>query len=241
LRAAKPKELEWVSRQAYVFSLQVSKMHRDCSLNHQLRIFATGGVLSALIACQPSGSKDENSALSKLTSGDSYAMERAKAQRNPYADDFGPPAIDVSDYPTDFQSTYKDVFLVKCQRCHTAARPLNSPYLEPSGLKEEEQKRIARWKKEQPEIFQDRLVWQIGAAEGAKAGIWEQYVKRMMAKPGCNIQPADGRRIWDFLRYDSERRKTGTKAAVWAEHRRKLLANFKSSHPDRYRELYETE
>jgi hypothetical protein len=217
-----------------------SKSHRECNSIRKTPFRAAMMIFAAAVSgCSPSESGD--SPLAKVAGGESFAMERAKAQRNPYANDFGSPVVDVSGYPLEMQTTYKELFLVKCQRCHSASRALNSQYLEPSGAKEEEQAKVATWKKEQPELFTDRLVWEVGAAEGSKPGIWEQYVKRMMAKPGCNIQPAEAKLIWEFLRYDSERRKTGANAAAWAQHRRTLLTNFKGSHPDRYRELYETE
>lgn len=169
----------------------------------------------------------------------SYEAEKAKALKNPYANDFGPETVDVTGYPPELQATYKNLLTQKCARCHTPARPLNSQFVEPGGPKDQQQARIADWKAKQPEIFKDKLVWQIEGKNGAQPGIWERYVKRMMSKPGCNITPAEGKQIWEFLRYDSEKRKTGANAAKWAEHRRKLLADFKTKHPDRYRELYE--
>ena len=36
---------------------------------------------------------------------------------------------------------------------------------------------------------------------------WERYVKRMMHKPGSGISSADGKKIFDFLVYDSSVRK----------------------------------
>jgi len=170
-----------------------------------------------------------------------YEAERAKALQNPYANDFGPASIDVSSYPQEIQDTYKNLFLVKCQRCHTASRPLNSQFVEPSEPKEQHAAVIAKWKAEHPEMFQDKRVWQIEGKTASGPGIWERYVKKMMSKPGCNISPAEGKKIWQFLTYDSEKRKTGANAAKWAEHRRALLADFKAKHPDRYRELYEVQ
>lgn len=41
--------------------------------------------------------------------------------------DNGPDTIDVSQYPADQQSNYK-VFVKKCSKCHTLARPINAPY-----------------------------------------------------------------------------------------------------------------
>lgn len=171
--------------------------------------------------------------------GGSADAEKAKAL-SPYANDLGSESVEVSSYPPDMQAIYKDLFLVKCQRCHKASRALHSQFVEPAGPKEEEQARIAQWKASNPEMFKDKLVWQIEGKSGAQPGIWERYVKRMMSKPGCNIQPAEGKKIWEFLRYDSEKRKTGANAARWAEQRRNLLADFKTKHPARYEELYET-
>lgn len=185
-----------------------------------LAVFSGQGARRALAAEAPPSS--------------SYEAEKAKALKSPYANDFGPGTVDVSSYPPEIQATYRELFLVKCQRCHTSSRPLNSQFLEPSGPKEGKEGKLAAWKASNPEIFNEKLVWQ------PEANIWERYVKRMMAKPGCNIQPAEGKKIWQFLTYDSEHRKTGANAAKWAEHRRKLLADFKAAHPDRYKELYET-
>src|ERR1041385_737647 len=170
-----------------------------------------------------------------------YEAERAKALKNPYANDFGPASIDVSSYPQDIQDTYKNIFLVKCQRCHQASRPLNSQFVEPSAPKEQHAAIIAKWKAEHPEMFKEKLVWQIEGKTASGPGIWERYVKKMMSKPGCNISPDEGKKVWKFLTYDSEKRKTGANAAKWAEHRKKLLADFKAKYPDRYRELYEVQ
>ena len=66
---------------------------------------------------------------------------------------------------------------------------------------------------------------------------WNRYVKRMMNKPGCAITKAEGKAIWQFLAYDSEKRKKGANAAAWKEHRDKLVAQFKAKFPARYEEL----
>jgi cytochrome c5 len=36
---------------------------------------------------------------------------------------------------------------------------------------------------------------------------WSRYIKRMMRKPGSGISPGDGKKIFDFLAYDSSVRK----------------------------------
>jgi hypothetical protein len=170
----------------------------------------------------------------------SYEAEKAKALANPYPNDFGPTSIDVSSYPPDIQNTYKNIFLVKCQRCHQSSRPLNSQFVEPSGDKKGHAAKIAAWKTSNPEMFKDKLVWQVEGWTPSQPGIWERYVKKMMSKPGCNISQDEGKKVWQFLTYDSEKRKTGANAAKWAEHRKKLLADFKTKYPARYRELFET-
>jgi hypothetical protein len=171
----------------------------------------------------------------------SYEAEKAKALAQPYANDFGPTTIDVSGYPAEMQDTYKNLLSVKCARCHQPSRPLNSQFVEPSGDKAGHQAKIAQWKASNPEMFKDKLVWQIEGYKAGQPGVWERYVKKMMSKPGCNISQPEGKKIWQFLTYDSEKRKTGANAAKWAEHRRKLLADFKAKNPARYKELYETQ
>ena len=69
-------------------------------------------------------------------------------------------------------------------------------------------------------------------------GIWQRYVKRMMAKPGCDISKAAGKAIWEFISHDSRARKTGKNSAAWAASRGKLLADFEKNQPKRYQELY---
>lgn len=66
---------------------------------------------------------------------------------------------------------------------------------------------------------------------------WNRYVKRMMNKPGCAITKAEGKAIWQFLSYDSEKRKKGANLAAWKELRAKLVAEFKEKYPKRYEEL----
>ncbi len=153
------------------------------------------------------------------------AAEKEKAMKNPYPNDFGPDKMDVSKYSPELQAGYK-LMTEKCSKCHSASRVLNSQFIE---LKEDE---IAKFKNEQPDMLRNKQVWQV------ESGIWQRYVKRMMAKPGCNISPEDGKKIWKFVAEDSRRRKTGPSAESWGAHRKKLLADFKAGHPDRYRELF---
>jgi len=168
-----------------------------------------------------------------------FAAERAKAKLNPYANDLGPDRIDVSAYPADLQNTYRTLLIDKCARCHTAARVLNSQFVEPSGSLSEQTAKIKAWTREHPELFSDPLVWQVVPRSSSASGIWETYVKRMMAKPGAGISPVEAKKIWEFLTYDSERRKTGSRAGSWAEHRKALLSEFKKKNKARYQDLYD--
>ena len=38
---------------------------------------------------------------------------------------------------------------------------------------------------------------------------WSRYIKRMMNKPGSGISSAEGKKIYEFLTYDSSVRKKG--------------------------------
>ena len=143
----------------------------------------------------------------------------------PYANDLGPATLDVSGYPAGLQKTYKGA-LMKCAKCHSLARPLNSEFLELDT------KAIDGLTKSDPDALKDAHVLR------SEDGIWKRYVKRMMAKPGCEISTAEGKAIWEFLAHDSKERKTGKSLAKWIKHRKKLLEDFKAKHPDRYKELY---
>lgn len=156
------------------------------------------------------------------------AAEKEKAMKNPYPNDLGPDKVaDISKYTPEQQEGYK-LMLDKCAKCHAPSRPLNSQFVD---LKAAE---IEAAKKSNPEMFKDKLVWQV------EDGIWQRYIKRMMAKPGCNISNEEGKKIWKFIVEDSKRRKTGAAAAAWAAHRKKLMADFKEKYPARHKELFET-
>lgn len=166
--------------------------------------------------------------------------EKEKALTNPYPNDFGPetlPDAVLKTYPANVQAGYKKLISTKggCAQCHSAARPLNSRFVEPEGgLDDKKQEAsLAALKKAQPELFADGSVWQI------ETKIWSRYVKRMMNKPGCGIQKADGKSIYEFLSYDSIKRKTGANAAAWAAHRKGLVDQLKAKNPKRYDELKE--
>ncbi|NNN04426.1 MAG: hypothetical protein HKL90_00860 [Elusimicrobia bacterium] len=151
------------------------------------------------------------------------AAPRAAAQIFP--NDAGPTKIDVSSYPKEMQKTYAE-FQKKCSNCHTIARPINAQFVE---LNAEEE---AKARKDQPDLFTDTRL--IDVSEHA----WNRLVKRMMAKPGCPVNKMSGKRIWEFLVYDSKARKTGAKAAAWKAARLKLVEDFEKKHPDDYKRLF---
>ena len=166
----------------------------------------------------------------------SFDAEKQKALANPYANDLGPstlPADVLATYPPEAQAAYKNVLQVKCAKCHTPSRPLNSQYLEPMGKKEEKMAKIESWKKSDPELFSDKNVWQ------PETDVWQRYVKRMMSKPGCGITEPEGKAVYNFLRIDSNNRKTGRNQAAWKAHRKGLVDQFKAKYPARYKELFE--
>ncbi len=160
-------------------------------------------------------------------------MRRVHAQDGSgalFPNDLGPTTIDVSGYPKPYQETYK-VFRFKCSACHTIARPINSEYLEVT------EPEMATLKQKMPEAFQSTALIRPGV------GIWKRYVKKMMAKPGCPVG-RDGKRIWEFLVYDSKFRKTGlnlddpAKLGAWKHFRWELLQKFKAINPVRYQQLF---
>ncbi len=153
------------------------------------------GILAAVLA----------GGLSAGEMGQQFAasVEKNKALQSPYANDLGPdalPAEALQAYPDDIRKGY-DLTRMKCAKCHSAARPLNSEFTDPD--------------------------------------VWQRYVKRMMAKPGCDILSAEGKQIWKFLVHDSKTRKLGANEAKWAAHRKRLMAEFRQKYPARYHDLYE--
>lgn len=163
-------------------------------------------------------------------------LEKEKALANPYPNDLGPGNIDalVKSYPDNARKGY-ELLKLRCAKCHTPSRPLNSRFVEPEGKDEAAKKAaVEKMKKEHPEMFGDKAlgVWQI------EESIWKRYVKRMAAKPGCDIVGPEAKTIWEFLVYDSKR-KLGEGAAAWKEHREGLLKKFKEKYPKRYDELKE--
>lgn len=144
-----------------------------------------------------------------------------------YPNDMGPAEIDVSSYPKEHKQAYR-VFSFKCAACHTIARPINSQFLE---LTPEE---LEKARKDDPELFKDQKLTR------PEDKIWNRYVKRMMSKPGCPVKGEDGKKIWEFLVYDSKLRKTGENGKAFRRARAELLHEFQEHHPDGYDKLFGT-
>jgi hypothetical protein len=49
----------------------------------------------------------------------------AEGKKKVFTADKGPKTLDVSSYPKEMQENYK-IFAVKCVKCHTLARPINT-------------------------------------------------------------------------------------------------------------------
>jgi hypothetical protein len=177
--------------------------------------------------------------------------EKEKALASPYPNDFGPdklPEETLKSYPANVLDGYHILIGEKkdadgkwvynngksgCVQCHTSSRPLNSRFVEPAGGMDDaaQTAALAKMKADQPEIFKDLSIWQ------PEVKVFNRYVKRMMNKPGCTISKPEGKAIWEFLEYDGSHRKVGANAAAWAEHRKKLVGEFKEKYPKRYEEL----
>ena len=162
-------------------------------------------------------------------------LEKEKAMKEPFANDFGPASLDeavLKTYSKDAQEGYKRL-QAKCTTCHTASRPLNSQFVEADGKDgAARDAAAAKMIKEDADFAKNKHVWQL------EGGIWQRYVKRMMNKPGCTVSKDDGKLIWTFLSEDSRARKTGKNKAAWKAQREKLLSDFKAKYAKRYEELY---
>jgi len=189
--------------------------------------------------------------LSTLNAARAEMSEKEKALASPYPNDLGPDRLPddvVKSYPDNVQEGYHILIGEKkdaagkwvynngksgCVQCHTSSRPLNSRFVEPEGGMDDakQQANLDKWKAANPEIFKDITVWQ------PEVKIFNRYVKRMMNKPGCNIEKAEGKKIWEFLEYDGSHRKVGENAKKWAAHRHDLVEQFKAKYPKRYEEL----
>lgn len=202
------------------------------------RIVSLGLAVFMITAAGSYTSLDAASASKGKAKKSAAALEKEKALAHPYPSDFGPDSVDIKSYPKNVQAGYK-VLTVKCAQCHSPSRPLNHRFVELEYKGKEKGKKgkaakkanVAKLKKNKPHLFKDRTVWQI------EGGVWKRYVKRMMAKPGCNITRKEGKKIWEFLVYDGNRRKLGKNEGKWKKFRKKLVSDFEKDHPKRYEEL----
>jgi cytochrome c5 len=64
---------------------------------------------------------------------------------------------------------------------------------------------------------------------------WSRYIKRMMRKPGSGISAGDGKKIFDFLAYDSSVRKK----KMLDEKLAKATAEEKKAAEDKLKELHD--
>lgn len=162
-------------------------------------------------------------------------LEKEKALASPYPSDLGAETIDVGGYPAPHQAGYK-LMLARCAQCHQPSRPINHRFVEPEGGKDEaaQAKAIEAMKGKNPEMFKDHTVWEVDVR------VWARYVNRMMNKPGCKISKEEGKKIYEFMVFDSLKRKTGANAKAWEANRKKLLQDFKKKYPARYEELEKT-
>jgi hypothetical protein len=64
---------------------------------------------------------------------------------------------------------------------------------------------------------------------------WSRYIKRMMYKPGSNISAGDGKKIYEFLAYDSSIRKK----AMLDEKLAKAKPEDKTSNETKIKELHD--
>jgi len=64
---------------------------------------------------------------------------------------------------------------------------------------------------------------------------WSRYIKRMMRKPGSGISAGDGKKIYDFLTYDSSIRKK----AMVDEKLGKATAEDKKAAEDKIKEVHD--
>ncbi|MHB2026801.1 MAG: hypothetical protein ACYCPQ_09245 [Elusimicrobiota bacterium] len=193
-------------------------------------------------------------------------LAREQTLANPYPNDLGPATLDAAvlkSYPAKFSQGLAaaeklvaednhtgelpadtggySLMLARCSTCHSSARPLNGRFVEIAGTGNpgspaytaSAAAAMKKLKAAHPEFFdaKNKAVWEV------RRHIWSRYVHRMMNKPGCPVNGAEGKKIWEFLVYDGMHRKIGPDAAVWKAHREKLVQEFKAKYPKRYAEL----
>jgi len=144
-----------------------------------------------------------------------------------YANDLGPAKVDEKGIPQNLRKGY-DLLRMKCSKCHSVARPLNAQFLEAD------------------DVFRSKLLaMNPGALDDPRllkleADAWRRMVKRMMSKPGNDINSNDAKEIHAFLvwLYLSRVGTNGVAAESWINHRKELLEEFRKKYPKRYKDLY---
>ncbi len=143
-----------------------------------------------------------------------------------YANDFGPETLNISSYPKVYQEGYR-LTVQHCSKCHAASRVFNSELIE---MEPEE---LAALKKAQPDWFKHPAIRRMDKK------FWERHVYRMTMKPKAHPWTMkEAEKIKQFLIYDSQQRKLGSRAKEWEAHRRRLLSAFKKQFPELYQDRY---
>ncbi|MBI2385480.1 MAG: hypothetical protein HYV14_05630 [Elusimicrobia bacterium] len=141
-------------------------------------------------------------------------------QASKLPEDLGPATIDVSSYPPEQRRVYKEVFLrVYGFLDGGPARAINSPLLEIDPAGEAAERRA------HPGEYSDASL-----VAPSRDG-WRREVLRVKLRPPCCgacpvLSGEEARQLWNFLVYDSVRRKTGPAAAAWFSSRRELIRRF---------------
>lgn len=145
-----------------------------------------------------------------------------------YANDLGSGIVDEKKIPQNLQNGYQ-LLRMKCSKCHSPARPLNAQYVEA------DESLRAKLLATNPKSLDDANLLKL------ESDVWRRLVKRMMAKPGNNIQSNEGKEIHAFLvwLYLDRVGPNGVTAESWIKHRKELLQEFKTKYPQRYKDLYE--
>lgn len=144
-----------------------------------------------------------------------------------YANDLGSAKVEEGRIPQNLRKGY-DLLRMKCAKCHSVARPLNAQYLEADELFQS--KLLAM----NPKALDDSRLLKL------ESDAWRRMVKRMMAKPGNDINTSDAKEIHAFLvwLYLDRVGTNGVAAESWINHRKELLEEFKKKYPARYKDLY---
>jgi hypothetical protein len=98
--------------------------------------------------------------------------------------DKGPAKIDVSKYPENMKAAYK-VFMVKCSKCHTPARAINSDF----ALDDEWERYVKRMMRKagtwiSPDEGKQIFEFVVYDSKIRKKDLYDKKLKEAAAKPG---------------------------------------------------------